>query len=39
MAARIDDALGWLTGQRAAMESLLERLVAVNSFTQNKAGV
>ncbi len=39
MAARIDDALGWLSGQRAAMESLLERLVAVNSFTQNKPGV
>jgi glutamate carboxypeptidase len=39
MAARIDDALGWLSSQRAAMESLLERLVAVNSFTQNKPGV
>ena len=39
MAARMDDALGWLSSQRAAMESLLERLVAVNSFTQNKAGV
>jgi glutamate carboxypeptidase len=39
MAARIDDALLWLAGQRRAMESLLERLVAVNSFTQNRAGV
>lgn len=39
MAARIDDALQWLAGQRTAMEGLLERLVAVNSFTQNRAGV
>jgi glutamate carboxypeptidase len=39
MPARIDDALLWLSGQRTAMESLLERLVAVNSFTQNRAGV
>ena len=39
MAARLDDALSWLAGQRGAMESLLERLVTVNSFTGNKAGV
>ncbi|WP_242356033.1 MULTISPECIES: M20 family metallopeptidase [unclassified Anaeromyxobacter] len=39
MAGRIDDALHWLSGQRGALESLLERLVAVNSFTANKAGV
>ncbi|ACL63549.1 peptidase dimerisation domain protein [Anaeromyxobacter dehalogenans 2CP-1] len=39
MAARIEDALTWLQGQRGAMEALLERLVAQNSFTQNRAGV
>lgn len=39
MAGRIDDALSWLAGQRGAMEALLERLVAVNSFTENRAGV
>jgi glutamate carboxypeptidase len=39
MASRLEDALAWLTGQRAAMEALLERLVAQNSFTQNRAGV
>jgi glutamate carboxypeptidase len=39
MAARLEDALGWLAGQRGAMGALLERLVAVNSFTQHKAGV
>jgi glutamate carboxypeptidase len=38
-ASRKDDALGWLAGQRAAMESLLERLVALNSFTANRHGV
>lgn len=39
MASRWEDALGWLAGQRAAMEALLERLVVQNSFTQNKPGV
>lgn len=39
MASRMEDALAWLAGQRAAMEGLLERLVAHNSFTQNRAGV
>jgi glutamate carboxypeptidase len=39
MAARIDDALAWLAGQRSAMEGLLERLVAINSFTQHRPGV
>src|SRR3990172_3264473 len=39
MAPRIEDALGWLSGQRGAMEALLERLVAQNSFTQHRAGV
>ncbi|GAO04461.1 M20 family metallopeptidase [Anaeromyxobacter sp. PSR-1] len=39
MAARIEDALTWLQGQRGAMEALLERLVSQNSFTQNRAGV
>ena len=39
MAGRFDDALSWLTAQRGAMEALLERLVAVNSFTENRAGV
>jgi hypothetical protein len=39
MAGRIDDALSWLAGQRGAMEALLERLVSVNSFTENRAGV
>jgi glutamate carboxypeptidase len=39
MAARLDDALGWLAVQRGAMEALLERLVTLNSFTQHKAGV
>ena len=38
-ATRIDDALGWLSGQRPAMEALLERLVSVNSFTTNRPGV
>ena len=38
-ASRIDDALTWLSGQRGAMESLLERLVAQNSFTANRHGV
>ena len=39
MAGRIDDALGWLQGQRGAMEALVERLVSINSFTQHRAGV
>ncbi|WP_242394095.1 M20/M25/M40 family metallo-hydrolase [Anaeromyxobacter oryzisoli] len=39
MASRMADALAWLAGQRAAMEGLLERLVAHNSFTQHRAGV
>jgi glutamate carboxypeptidase len=39
MAARIEDALTWLSGQRGAMETLLERLVLLNSFTHHRAGV
>ncbi len=39
MASRIQDALTWLSGQRTAMESLLERLVSQNSFTGNRHGV
>lgn len=39
MGSRLDDALGWLAGQRTAMESLLERLVLQNSFTGNRPGV
>lgn len=39
MATRFEDALGWLGGQRSAMEALLERLVLQNSFTQNRRGV
>ena len=39
MGTRIEDALGWLSGQRSAMESLLERLVTQNSFTGNRRGV
>lgn len=39
MAGRIDDALVWLQGQRSAMEALLERLVAQNSFTLHRPGV
>lgn len=38
-ATRLDDAIGWLSGQRAAMESFLERLVLQNSFTANRRGV
>ncbi len=38
-ATRLDDAIGWLSGQRAGMESLLERLVLQNSFTLNRRGV
>jgi glutamate carboxypeptidase len=38
-ATRLDDAIGWLTGQRGAMEALLERLVLHNSFTRNRHGV
>jgi len=33
------DALGWLSGQRSAMESFLERLILQNSFTGNRRGV
>jgi glutamate carboxypeptidase len=39
MLAPLDDALAWLAAQRPAMESLLERLVNVNSFTKNAGGV
>jgi glutamate carboxypeptidase len=39
MASRMEDALAWLSGQRTAMEALLERLVAQNSFTQHRGGV
>jgi glutamate carboxypeptidase len=36
---RLSDAISWLTGQRAAMEALLERLVLQNSFSANRRGV
>src|SRR5512136_2345194 len=39
MGSRLSDAMGWLSGQRTAMESFLERLVAQNSFTANRHGV
>src|SRR5512147_556323 len=39
MSSRLSDAMGWLAGQRAAMESFLERLIAQNSFTGNRRGV
>ena len=39
MSSRIADALSWLSGQRAAMEALLDRLVVQNSFTGNRHGV
>ncbi len=39
MASGIDDALAWLAGARPEMEDLLERLVGLNSFTRNRAGV
>jgi glutamate carboxypeptidase len=39
MNSRTTDAIGWLEGQRAAMESFLERLVLQNSFTGNRQGV
>lgn len=39
MGSRLSDAIGWLSGQRAALESFLERLVAQNSFTANRRGV
>ncbi len=39
MSSRMSDAMGWLSGQRAAMESFLERLVLQNSFTGNRRGV
>jgi glutamate carboxypeptidase len=39
MGSRLSDAMSWLSGQRAAMESFLERLVVQNSFTANRHGV
>ena len=39
MGSRLSDAIGWLSGQRTAMESFLERLVLQNSFTANRRGV
>ena len=39
MDSRLSDAIGWLSGQRAAMEAFLERLVLQNSFTANRRGV
>jgi glutamate carboxypeptidase len=39
VATRFSDAVSWLSGQRAAMESFLERLVAQSSFTWNRRGV
>jgi glutamate carboxypeptidase len=39
MGSRLEDAIGWLSGQRTAMEAFLERLVAQNSFTANRHGV
>lgn len=39
MGSRMSDAIGWLSGQRRAMESFLERLVVQNSFTGNRRGV
>jgi glutamate carboxypeptidase len=39
MPAPLDDALSWLSGQRAAMVELLGELVERNSFTQNPEGV
>ena len=39
VATRFSDAVTWLTGQRGAMESFLERLVAQSSFTWNRRGV
>lgn len=39
MGSRMSDAIGWLSGQRPAMEAFLERLVVQNSFTGNRHGV
>ncbi|HET6436473.1 MAG TPA: M20 family metallopeptidase [Anaeromyxobacter sp.] len=39
MSSRISLALTWLSGQRSAMEALLDRLVVQNSFTGNRHGV
>ena len=39
VATRFSDAVTWLTGQRGAMESFLERLVVQSSFTWNRRGV
>ena len=39
VATRFSDAVSWLSGQRGAMESFLERLVVQSSFTWNRRGV
>lgn len=39
VATRFSDAVSWLSGQRSAMESFLERLVVQSSFTWNRRGV
>ncbi len=39
MGSRLEDAISWLSGQRAAMEGFLERLVLQTSFTANRHGV
>jgi glutamate carboxypeptidase len=39
MPAPTDAALAWLATQRGAMEALLERLVRVSSFTEDREGV
>jgi len=39
MATKTEEVIHWLSGQRPAMEALLRRLVAPNSFTGNPAGV
>jgi len=39
MGSRLEDAIGWLSLQRTAMEAFLERLVLQNSFTANRHGV
>ena len=39
MPASVDDALGWLAGQRRALEDLLAALVERSSFTKDPAGV
>ena len=35
----LESALSWLGGERPAMAAMLRRLVEVNSFTRNLAGV